>query len=170
MRSKIRGRNGNAKFYKDPSKRPTMLDIAWAAGIIEGEGNFTIESHGTSGRVCANQKDPEILYRLQEFFGGSVIFRPGRASNILSDNGVYVWTLAGARGAGVMLTIFSWLSAKRRLQVRKVIEYLVTNSEWRRFRMCEACGAEYMPWKRSSRTCSTPCYGKLPRINGRLAC
>ena len=55
----------------DPVKTPTELDIAWVAGFYEGEGHVS----GIKGRTMAHlsQKDPEILFRVRELFGGSII-------------------------------------------------------------------------------------------------
>lgn len=138
-----------------------MLDLAWAAGIIEGEGSFTLESCGTSGRITVSQKDPELLYRLQALFGGSVKCRKPRSSNIYTNSDIYEWAVYGATAIGLMLTIFTWLTRRRRDQCRPIIEHLVQNSMWRRIRQCEHCGTDYMPWKRASTACSARCLSKL---------
>jgi hypothetical protein len=87
---------------------PTMLDIAWAAGFIEGEGGF-----GTNGHSCgmqAKQVNPEPLFFLRAHFGGTISYTPQRD--------IYAWTINGARARGFMMTIYAMLSARRRVQVR----------------------------------------------------
>lgn len=138
-----------------------MLDIAWAAGIIEGEGTLTLESCGTSPRVSVCQKEPFIIERLQALFGGSMTLRPGRISNPLSQSDIHVWTLCGAPALGLMFTIYKWLSPRRRDSVKRISTHLVINGQWRRFRNCEVCTKRYLPYKRVSRTCSQYCYNKL---------
>lgn len=46
-------------------------DIAWAAGLFEGEGTFGF-SNGVAKRVVIQMTDLDILTRMQDLFGGSV--------------------------------------------------------------------------------------------------
>jgi len=105
-----------------------MLDLAWAAGFLEGEGSFSAKSE-TSGRVSATQKDPECLYRLQRLFSGSVTHRVRMTPVGLSD--VHDWTCFGPRAMGVMLTLYAFLSRRRKDQVRLVITQICTrHAKW----------------------------------------
>ena len=80
----------------------TVTQIAWAAGIYEGEGTF---SGGRSVRVV--QKDSWLIYRIAKLFGGTVS----------TERGYYTWTVTGERARGFLLTIFSFLSPRRRKQI-----------------------------------------------------
>ena len=101
-----------AAFQKQPApvQRPTLLDIAWAAGIYEGEGTCSVGGGGKSFSVAVTQKDPELLRRLCRLFGGYIL-RP-------TPDGCSRWLLSGIRGAGFAFTIFGFLTARRRLQVK----------------------------------------------------
>jgi len=96
-----------------PRLHPTIRDIAWAAGIWEGEGSIEGRRvRSASLTISATQKDPWLLFRLRDLFGGGVWSSlPGRP--ILSR-----WQLSGPRAYGFILTIFSFLSPRRRLQAR----------------------------------------------------
>lgn len=99
-----------------PSERPTMKDIAWAAGIFEGEGHAFVHRtrRGATGQIVVTQKDRWILDRLKALFGGSVyVYTQGARDYTMS-----YWKLSGARGRGFLLTVFTWLSPRRRAQVR----------------------------------------------------
>lgn len=49
------------------------VDIAWAAGLLEGEGSFTTKGRNhTAIRVHCHMTDRDILERLQELFGGHI--------------------------------------------------------------------------------------------------
>jgi hypothetical protein len=101
-----------------PRQTPTLLELAWAAGIYEGEGS--IDFNGRSLRVTVTQKDRWILDRLQLLFGGSVsVDRRIYAGRL---NEVHRWAIRGARGMGFILTVFSWLSPRRRQQARTCIQ------------------------------------------------
>jgi hypothetical protein len=81
----------------------TIKDIAWAAGIYEGEGTFG----GHSVRVV--QKDNWLIYRLKYLFGGTVT----------EYNGYHYWTISGPLCRGFLLTIFTFLSPRRKEQVTR---------------------------------------------------
>jgi len=82
------------------------------AGIYEGEGCVA----GIKGRTIANvhQKDPEILYRIREMFGGSITeIRKGTPKNC------HVWKLYGDVARSMFHAIFPYLSTRRKMQVEK---------------------------------------------------
>jgi hypothetical protein len=98
----------------DATKIPTAIDIAWTAGIYEGEG--TCRNAGKSKRglmVQVVQKDAEILYRLRDWFGGSIQFM-GAA------NGCHTWNACGDRARIFLALVYSFLSARRRAQVEHI--------------------------------------------------
>ena len=93
---------------------PSTQDIAWAAGLYEGEGSV----HGASGyQVSLTQKDPWILYKLQLLFGGSLRLKlNGDISKSIS-----AWTLSGARARGFLLTMYKFLSPRRQEQAMRAL-------------------------------------------------
>lgn len=101
-----------------PNVSPTLLDIAWASGIYEGEGSCSpvYTKSGPAFRVSVCQKDPEILIRLHKLFGGSV------RTTVKYPSEISTWYAYGARAHGFALTVFSFLSARRRLQIKKALE------------------------------------------------
>ena len=104
----------------DAVKVPTLIDIAWAAGIYEGEGNVRLCGRGKRGLAAAvAQKDPEILYRLRDWFGGSV----GGPS---PTNCCYKFDICGDRARIFMGLVYPFLSKRRQVQVdgTGALEYL----------------------------------------------
>jgi hypothetical protein len=85
---------------------PSTLDIAWAAGVYEGEGHCT----RSAGAVSVSQKDTWILERLRVLFGGSIMSG--------SNGHASLWHISGPRACGFIYTIFSYLSPRRREQAR----------------------------------------------------
>jgi hypothetical protein len=102
---------------------PTIRDIAWAAGLFEGEGCAIYASQTT--RLSVSQNDPWILETLALLFGGRIQKR--RSRNKLSDNAQWAWTVSGARARGVGMTIYPLLSPRRQAQMRKAL-HLPTRS------------------------------------------
>lgn len=88
-----------------------MRDIAWAAGIFEGEG--TAGHWDGSTKVHVVQKGDWLPLRLQALFGGGIYFK--------SKGRYALWSLGGPRARGFLLTIFPFLSPRRREQVRRAL-------------------------------------------------
>lgn len=94
------------------SLSPTTTDLAWAAGFLEGEGSFQ-KSNGTQG-VCASQVQRDPLERLQNLLGGQIyVVREADSRN----QRVYRWAVSGARARGIMMTLFTFMSPRRREQI-----------------------------------------------------
>lgn len=106
-----------ALFVEAPSASPSLCDIAWAAGFIEGEGCFSSASV-SSPRIRVSQCNIEPLMRIQALFGGSI--RPNKPHDP-RHNSQYCWSLSGPRGRGLMYTIFTYMSPKRRLQIKEAL-------------------------------------------------
>ena len=109
---------GETKERMLPQGRPTMQDIAWAAGVYEGEGH--VRAKGTN-IIYVSQKDPWLPERLKYLFGGSIITYNG----VWMKNGVpnkqYRWQASGTIARGFLYTIFTFLSPRRREQVRSAL-------------------------------------------------
>src|SRR6266436_5401169 len=89
------------------TKVPTALDIAWSAGVYEGEGHVRLCGIKKRGLALAvSQKDPEILYRLRDWFGGSV----GGPS---PTNCCYKFDICGDRARIFMGLVYPFLSKRR---------------------------------------------------------
>jgi hypothetical protein len=97
----------------DATKVPTAIDIAWSAGIYEGEGCCHLAGgKGKRGLMAAvGQKDPELLYRLRDWFGGSI--RKG------SSNGftIHYWSICGDRARIFIALIYGYMTARRKGQI-----------------------------------------------------
>lgn len=64
-------------------RNPTQTDLAYAAGLIDGEGS--IMRHGTGIRLCVAMCDKPVLRWLHEFMGGALYDKkvaPGRSPQL----------------------------------------------------------------------------------------
>lgn len=103
---------GERKDTPKATLAPTMAMLGWAAGFLEGEGAFGGNFHKPSPSqiVRATQKDFEPLRLLQKLFGGRIYHR--------RNDGFGEWRATGVRARGVMFTMFPFLSARRRTQIK----------------------------------------------------
>ena len=97
------------KSYTDyPTESVGTADLAWAAGVYEGEGSCAYGAGSEAARI--GQKDTWLLYRLKALFGGSVH---------LSETSV--WQIYGAKARGFLQSIYGLLSPRRQKQIRAVL-------------------------------------------------
>ena len=99
------------------TETPSLLNIAWSAGVYEGEGTCQpIDGRfGKSQTVKIQQNDRSVLERMQRWFGGSISTNMSRG---FKPKPIYIWIVCGARARGFLYTIFSFLTPRRRLQAR----------------------------------------------------
>jgi transposase-like protein len=94
-----------------------MMDLAWVAGFLEGEGSFCLLA-GVAPRVTAVQVEPEPLLKLVNLFGGSIY--PKKTAGY-GKKPVNYWNLGGAHGAALMMTLYPMMSSKRKEQIHKAL-------------------------------------------------
>ena len=109
-----------ADWNKNPALRPTLhptnMDIAWAAGIYEGEGSLAVAPHSpNSVQINVGQKQRWLLDRLRDLFGGSVLERQ------MNDQPFYEWKVSGARARGFLMTIYIFMSPRRQDQIQTAL-------------------------------------------------
>jgi hypothetical protein len=115
-----RGPLGWEKPGRKATETPSVMDIAWAAGVYEGEG-CCADQH----QVVVTQKDTWLLERFQALFGGRISFIPA--------NNCSRWVVTGMRARGFLMTIFSFLSPKRKMQILSFLGK-AHSPEWRMLR------------------------------------
>jgi hypothetical protein len=96
-----------------------LIDIAWLAGFIEGEGYINCDRHKSLLRVTANQKDREPLDKVCRIVGGNITI--AKAGYLRRPNPIFTWQVAGSRAAGVIMTLYSFLSARRKAQALQAL-------------------------------------------------
>ena len=99
----------------DATKTPTALDVAWAAGIYEGEGSCVANGKKyASFSVTVSQKDPELLYRIRDFFGGGIkLYDVGYQRKFQC----YHWSICGDRARVFLGAIYPFLTSRRKAQI-----------------------------------------------------
>ena len=103
----------------------TTKDIAWFAGFYEGEAYVVCtKTQSISIEICQVNKEP--LIKCMELFGGFIGFKRGK-----THFQVYRWILKGHQAFGLLMTIYSLLSERRKSQVKKVFDVHKHKSSYR---------------------------------------
>lgn len=91
------------------------IDVAWAAGFLEGEGSF---GYSGTARVSAAQVQKEPIDRLVSLFGGRTYLRETRGFSTLP---IWVWQLDARKSIQVMMTLYALMSPKRRDEIERAL-------------------------------------------------
>lgn len=112
-----------------PALSPTIKDIAWAAGVYEGEGSIAAKEvvkkgvrYRSTPCISITQKDPWLTDRLRQLFGGKV-YQFKSSNKAMGDTKYCRWVLHGPRCRGFAYTIYSFLSPRRKEQILKALGY-----------------------------------------------
>jgi len=102
---------------KKAVERPLIKDIAWAAGFYEGDGNIHKNAYrSTSARITQVNKEP--LNKMLRLFGGSLSLKRRLKNN---ENDTWNWAINGSRCRGFVMTIYPFLSERRKRQILNVL-------------------------------------------------
>jgi DNA-binding CsgD family transcriptional regulator len=115
--SRLLERSGNKVIMESSFPAVTMIDIAWLAGLVEGEGNIGI--NGRSFTIRIKMTDHDVILRAANLLGGKVYPSP------VPENRRPQWLtqIKGAAAAGWAMTLYPWLGVRRRQQVRDAIAH-----------------------------------------------
>ena len=104
---------GRIKSELKATEHPTSFDIVWAAGIWEGEGYCGADNKTGCERSSITQKDIWILKKLQKLFGGHISTK--------GHSNCYQWLIYGARARGFLMTIYKFMSPRRKEQIKQTL-------------------------------------------------
>lgn len=88
---------------------PTIRDLHWIAGFLEGEACFRTTNQCAEVGVAQLQREP--LERLQRFLGGTIKIEKRK------PNDLNKWSVCGSRARGVMMTVYPLMSPRRQAQI-----------------------------------------------------
>ena len=94
-------------------------DIAWAAGVLEGEGSFSL-CGGNSIRVMCTMTDIDILERLQKIFGGKIASIRKREEHWKD---AWAWTIFADDALTCMRSILPYMGVRRSEKINMLITH-----------------------------------------------
>lgn len=100
----------------------TKSELAWVAGLLEGEGCFRLKKGGTKRAVCitCHMTDPDVLRTLRRrvgvgHFGGPYSNGPrGRLPR-------YVFLVQGLPALKLMKQLLPWMHSRRAAKIKSLI-------------------------------------------------
>jgi hypothetical protein len=112
----------------------TPVELAWAAGFLDGEGNFRVQSTSRTRGSLSNarlvlwasacQTVEEPLLRLQRLFGGSVVARTPTLTQ-LGVKPLWEWRVSGLeRVQAAIVAMWPYFSVKRQQASASIAQYV----------------------------------------------
>lgn len=93
------------------------LVIAWTAGIIEGEGSFSL-TYPAKVVIKVQMTDKDVVKKLHDTFGGSFFFSK-RKQDHHKDS--WIWSLQGMSAVSLMYKILPYMGERRSLRINECI-------------------------------------------------
>lgn len=104
------------------------IQIAWCAGVLEGEGTFRVSSRG-GVQISCSMTDGDIIERLQGIMGG----RYGTPSTTKGGKTLYPWHMS------MREDVVPWLEAlhphmgiRRGAKIQELLDYHIAHPKTRR--------------------------------------
>ena len=133
------------------------LDIAWIAGLLEGEGSFSILKG--SPIVQMQSTDRDVIERAAGILGIKFHDTPCKPRGPDYYKPVWKIALSGTRAIAWMMTIYQFLGERRQEKVRGIIEQWKsaksTPRGWRGTRLMAMCHPDRV---RCGNGLCRPCY------------
>ena len=101
----------------------SVLDIAWLAGLLEGEGSFlaAVPSARRSVRISLQMTDEDVVCRAAQLMGGVSVYCARRSQKNARHKDLYVVVLRGVRAAALMRVLLPLMGARRRAQIDRAL-------------------------------------------------
>lgn len=100
------------------------IDLARAAGILEGEGYFGAKASGYTPRVSCEMTDKDVVVFLHDLFGGTLKEAAARQENWKMT---WRWTVSGIRAAEVMRMILPYMFERRGTKIVGILARYTDN-------------------------------------------
>jgi hypothetical protein len=99
-------------------------NIAWAAGLFEGEGSIHVSSQGNRYRwprvqITLGSTDHDVVARFVEIVGVGRIHTQTRPNR--NHRTMYRWDVRGLEAAAILKAFMPWLGARRRAKAEEAL-------------------------------------------------
>jgi hypothetical protein len=99
------------------------IDVAWLAGLLEGEGSFFVQKRPDrrrdQARVYLAMTDEDVVRRAASLMGAPSVQRRVRREDHWKDQ--YVAVVTGSKATAVMRSILPHLGERRAARVREIL-------------------------------------------------
>lgn len=95
----------------------TRENLAWCAGIVEGEGYIGVRRTGTKGSlslvVSIEMSDQDVILRFAKYIGMGTVAGPFRRNSPAHHKPTWTYGVYGYQAYGLLIAILPWLCQRR---------------------------------------------------------
>ncbi|HVS85645.1 MAG TPA: LAGLIDADG family homing endonuclease [Gaiellaceae bacterium] len=155
----------------DPLPLPRQVELAWAAGLFEGEGHFTVRQRGPRWRalleIGVTSTDRDVIERFAAIVGTGNVRERDRLARPHWKRQFY-WTTSGHAAHRVADMLLPMLSERRRARHAEIAAIVAASQP--QPRACEQCDAIFTPSRFSrQRFCSSRCCDRAKYLRRKAA-
>lgn len=98
-----------------------LVDVAWAAGLIEGEGCFTIHSK-KHPYLLVDMCDKDVIDKLHKIFPCGTVRGPYHNKNKPNHKPRWRFDAFGPKCRNIVLEVYPYMCARRRARIDELME------------------------------------------------
>jgi hypothetical protein len=99
----------------------TIKEIAWLAGLLEGEASFMLRRGNT--RIAMQMTDKDVMDRAASILGTKVGDYGRKPKGKASYLPVFHLSLHGTRAISWMMTLYSFMGERRRVKILQILNH-----------------------------------------------
>ena len=104
----------------------SSINIAWLAGLLEGEGSFYASKRSTTPVIFLGMTDRDVVARAHALLGAaatvSTIHQHKRLAHHGARKPMYRFEINGGAAASWMMTLYPFLGERRRARVQALLQ------------------------------------------------
>src|SRR5713101_5647962 len=103
----------------------TREEIAWIAGLLEGEGCFSINNkYDIQPQIHIRMTDLDVIERARSILGGNCVIREEKRNNKNSKlKNIFNYSISSSKLAlEWMHILYPWMGRRRQSKIRQIIE------------------------------------------------
>lgn len=144
-------------YEQDHDSLVKLRNIAWAAGLLEGEGWF---GYANTPQIVVSMTDRDVIARM----GVLLQARPPYSYQRGRNKTVYRVGISGHKAVAWMMTLYSFLGERRREKVAGILRRWKGTKAFRRDGLCCQCAVRPRPYRPEKNTYSGWCHPCRSRI------
>lgn len=105
-----------------------IKDIYWLAGILEGEGSFSVLFHKKTGRpfrfvISVGSTDKEVIMKISTILRGYVRINniESRVTKGIGSKTIYKTNVTGNLAIQWIMTLYSFMCSRRKIRMLEII-------------------------------------------------
>lgn len=97
----------------------STVQLAWAAGVLEGEGCFYCPPLNTSRGIAliVEMTDYDVMVKLYNLFGVGIISKVKRKT--VNGKDTMRWSASGGHAMSIMYTVYPFMGERRQEKIRE---------------------------------------------------